>query len=147
MLGHPDKPGSATVRLPTSKADKNAIPTSKGLRWKLRRTCDLQILLAESACQSILTERLTMGAYVSIPYCATHYNVTLECEPPNATDSSIGGVTRGGFAPDPDIAGIGVRVWLRRLPWLLDYYSNSSNILTQTRSLLRSRQLLHSPCC
>jgi hypothetical protein len=54
-----------------------------------------------------------MGAYVSIPYCAAHYNVTLDCTLPNGTESAIGGVTRGKFAPDPDIAGIGVRFELR----------------------------------
>lgn len=52
-----------------------------------------------------------MGAYVSIPFCATHYGVTLDCSPPNGTDSAIGGITRGSFAADPDIAGIGVIIY------------------------------------
>jgi hypothetical protein len=62
-----------------------------------------------------------MGAFVSIPECKSHYNVTLNC---NVTDDqgqdimfngtwpanvSIGGHTKGEFPGDPDIAGVGVR--------------------------------------
>lgn len=75
-------------------------------------------LLVDSVTRTTRDNIFTMGAYVSIPYCAAHYNVTLDCTPPTGSESSIGGVTPGNFAPDPDIAGIGVRFGLSplRLP-------------------------------
>ncbi|KAI0121358.1 hypothetical protein BJ170DRAFT_588031 [Xylariales sp. AK1849] len=55
-----------------------------------------------------------MGAYVSVPDCQAHYNVTLNCTLgtfDNATHKfeSLGGITRGNFESDGDIAGIGVQ--------------------------------------
>jgi len=54
-----------------------------------------------------------MGAYVSIPDCLAHYNVTVECgfeytDSTNTTLKKIGKVVKGEFEGDPDIAGIGV---------------------------------------
>lgn len=49
-----------------------------------------------------------MGAYVSIPDCKSHYNVTLDCSY-NLSTAVIGGLTKGEFGSDSDIAGIGVR--------------------------------------
>ncbi|KAI1324420.1 hypothetical protein F5Y16DRAFT_424041 [Xylariaceae sp. FL0255] len=61
-----------------------------------------------------------MGAYVSISQCAAHYNVTLDCDITDASGQSfdfngtwpvnvsIGGITKGEFQSNPDIAGIGI---------------------------------------
>ncbi|KAH8899790.1 hypothetical protein GQ53DRAFT_709016, partial [Thozetella sp. PMI_491] len=53
-----------------------------------------------------------MGAYVSISDCRRQYNVTLDCsDPVTGSDGhfeSMGGVAKGQFQPDPDVAGIGV---------------------------------------
>ncbi|KAK9415974.1 hypothetical protein SUNI508_09934 [Seiridium unicorne] len=54
-----------------------------------------------------------MGAYVSIPDCRSHYNVTLNCTIGNYSDTthkyeSLGNITAGEFKGNPDIGGIGV---------------------------------------
>ncbi|KAI0397196.1 hypothetical protein F5Y17DRAFT_13600 [Xylariaceae sp. FL0594] len=60
-----------------------------------------------------------MGAFVSIPECKSHYNVTLNCSVMDDRGSqfvfngtwpdnvSIGGYRKGEFPADPDIAGVG----------------------------------------
>ncbi len=53
-----------------------------------------------------------MGAYVSVSDCPARFNVTLDCSKPVAnadgTYAIVGGISRGQFQPDPDVAGIGV---------------------------------------
>lgn len=54
---------------------------------------------------------VTMGTYVSIPYCQANYNVTLDCSVNTTVNGTIiGGLTKGQFQGNPDIAGIGVGV-------------------------------------
>ncbi|KAK4447004.1 hypothetical protein QBC34DRAFT_427801 [Podospora aff. communis PSN243] len=50
-----------------------------------------------------------MGAYVSIPECRAHYNITVICDY-NVTDPipTIGGLEKGEIPTDPDVAGVGV---------------------------------------
>ncbi|CAJ2510623.1 Uu.00g062480.m01.CDS01 [Anthostomella pinea] len=63
-----------------------------------------------------------MGAFASVPDCQAHYNITLNCqildESNNSTidhfngtwpaNVSLGGVYKGGFEGDADIAGVGI---------------------------------------
>ncbi|KAI1343663.1 hypothetical protein F5Y15DRAFT_172649 [Xylariaceae sp. FL0016] len=62
-----------------------------------------------------------MGAFVSVPYCETHYKITPNCsiaddhyQTINLTEDawpsniSFGGLYKGEFEGDPDIAGIGI---------------------------------------
>lgn len=54
-----------------------------------------------------------MGAYVSIPDCESHYNITVNCDykVTNLTDgreATIGGFGKGQIPTDPDVAGVGV---------------------------------------
>jgi hypothetical protein len=68
----------------------------------------------------------TMGAFVSIPDCKSHYDIILNCSVLdgyghnvkfNGTwpeDVSFGSYKKGQFPGDPDIAGIGVRKRLAR---------------------------------
>ncbi|KAK8076980.1 hypothetical protein PG996_003150 [Apiospora saccharicola] len=53
-----------------------------------------------------------MGAYVSVHECQSRYNVTINCDQTfdNETNTykSLGGIERGQFPGDPDIAGIGI---------------------------------------
>jgi hypothetical protein len=54
-----------------------------------------------------------MGAYVSIPECKSHYNITVNWDyfvnetypEPNKT---IGGLFKGQIPTDPDVAGVSV---------------------------------------
>ncbi|KAK9771419.1 hypothetical protein AB5N19_03169 [Seiridium cardinale] len=54
-----------------------------------------------------------MGAYVSIPDCQNHYNVTLNCSIGNYSNAThkyehLGDIRAGEFEGNPDIGGIGV---------------------------------------
>ncbi|KAK0641829.1 hypothetical protein B0T16DRAFT_461858 [Cercophora newfieldiana] len=54
-----------------------------------------------------------MGAYVSIPDCKSHYNITVNCDYfvtnlTNGEKPKIGGYGRREIPPDADVAGIGV---------------------------------------
>ncbi|KAK3312381.1 hypothetical protein B0H66DRAFT_633087 [Apodospora peruviana] len=55
-----------------------------------------------------------MGAYVSIPDCRSHYNITVNCnynvtsDNAKSSNDTIGGYFRGELPTNPDIAGIGV---------------------------------------
>lgn len=54
-----------------------------------------------------------MGASISTEQCKSHYNTTVDC---NVTTNgsggfqTIAGYERGEVPPEPDIAGIGVRI-------------------------------------
>lgn len=54
-----------------------------------------------------------MGAFVSVPECQTYYNITLDCDYVQSNETgrryqTIGGIEKGRFPGDPDVAGIGV---------------------------------------
>lgn len=54
-----------------------------------------------------------MGAYVSIPDCQSHYNITINCSyAPDVNETNlvaiIGGYGRSEIPTNSDIAGIGV---------------------------------------
>lgn len=54
-----------------------------------------------------------MGASISIAQCKSHYNTTVDCSvTPNDSGGfqTIAGYERGEVPPEPDIAGIGVRI-------------------------------------
>ena len=54
-----------------------------------------------------------MGAYVSKDHCKTHYNITIRCHSdfnePGLFASDYG---KGQVPADPDVAGIGVSVFI-----------------------------------
>jgi hypothetical protein len=54
-----------------------------------------------------------MGAYVSIPNCESHYQITLNCTVGTKSNSTgnyttYGGLEQRDFDGDPDVAGVGV---------------------------------------
>jgi hypothetical protein len=52
-----------------------------------------------------------MGAYVSIPECKSHYNITVNCDyfvNESYPVPTIGGFGRREIPTDPDVAGVGV---------------------------------------
>jgi len=82
-----------------------------------------------------------MGAYVSMPECQSHYNITVNCDYKvnatelNGTAPTIGGYGRREIPTDPDVAGIGV---CRPFPSLTPACIRVEPDTSRPRSCLRS---------